>query len=258
MTLKSLSGARVWMRTHYAFHSKKDWYSFLKKLFDKISGHDLSERAASVAYNLILAVFPTIIFLFTLIPFINFIPNLEQRILRFFARLLPFGAFDAIATTIKDIVSRPRGGVLSFGFILALYSATNGMVALMNAFNSSNETYERRGYLAKRGIAVGLTVALAISLFLAIGLLVIGGVIIDYLLRFGVFNNTYTLLSAGHYPLPAGVWRLCRGSLNHLSVWARRRHEVGVRHPRLHHRFGADCAHYPGFFVLRIQLWFLQ
>lgn len=208
MTLKSLSGARVWMRTHYAFQSKKDWYSFLKKLFDKISGHDLSERAASVAYNLILAVFPTIIFLFTLIPFINFIPNLEQRILRFFARLLPFGAFDAIATTIKDIVSRPRGGVLSFGFILALYSATSGMVALMNAFNSSNEMYERRGYLAKRAIAVGLTIALAISLFLAIGLLVIGGVVIDYLLRFGLFNNPviYYVLTITRYLLVFGVF----------------------------------------------------
>ena len=208
MTIKALSGVRVWLRTHNAFHSKKDWYSFLSKVFDKITGNDLSERAASVAYNLILAIFPTVIFLFTLIPFINFIPDLEQQIMQFFASALPVGAFETVDTTIKDIISQPRGGVLSFGFILALYSATSGMVALMNAFNSSNETRERRSFLAKRGIAIGLTFALAISLFLAIGLLVIGGVVIDYLLRFGVFNNIviYYLLKIARYLLVFGVF----------------------------------------------------
>jgi membrane protein len=82
------------------------------------------------------------------------------------------------------------------------------MVALMNAFNSSNETRERRSFLAKRGIAIGLTFALAISLFLAIGLLVIGGVVIDYLLRFGVFNNIviYYLLKIARYLLVFGVF----------------------------------------------------
>jgi membrane protein len=208
MTLKSLSGARVWLRTHNAFHTQKDWYSFLTKIIDKIAGNDLSERAASVAYNLILAIFPTVIFLFTLIPYIKFIPNLDREIMQFFAQALPLGAFDVVDTTIKDIVSRPRGNVLSFGFILALYSATSGMVALMNAFNSSYETYERRSFLAKRGIAVGLTIVLAISLFLAIGLLVVGGVVIDYLLKFGVFNNIvfYYLLKITRYLIVFGIF----------------------------------------------------
>lgn len=208
MSLEALSGARVWLRTHNAFSSKKDWYSFLSKITDKLAGNELSERAASVAYNLILAIFPTIIFLFTLIPFINFIPNLEEQILQFFARTLPSGSFESVGATIKDIVSQPRGGVLSFGFILALYSATSGMVALMNAFNSSHETTEQRGFLAKRGIAVALTVALAVSLFLAIGLLVVGGVVIDYLLKFGVFNNIvfYYLLKIARYLLVFGVF----------------------------------------------------
>ncbi|WP_375444225.1 YihY/virulence factor BrkB family protein [uncultured Fibrella sp.] len=208
MSLKSLSGARVWLRTHNAFNSKKDWYSFLSKITEKITDNDLSERASSVAYSLILAIFPTVIFLFTLIPFIKFIPDLDKQIMQLFAQALPIGAFDTVDTTIKDIVSQPRGGVLSFGFILALYSATSGMVALMNAFNSAHETAERRSFLAKRGIAVLLTVALAISLFLAIGLLVVGGVVIDYLLKFGVFNNIvfYYLLKIARYLLVFAVF----------------------------------------------------
>ncbi|RYF74715.1 MAG: YihY/virulence factor BrkB family protein [Cytophagaceae bacterium] len=208
MSLKALSGTRVWLRTHNAFNSTNDWYSFLNRITDKITDNDLSERAASVAYNLILAIFPTVIFLFTLIPFINFIPDLEGKIMEFFAQALPIGAFATVNTTIKDIISQPRGGVLSFGFLLALYSATSGMVALMNAFNASHKTAERRGFLAKRGIAVLLTVALAISLILAIGLLVIGGLVIDYLLKFGVFNNIvfYYLLKIARYLLVFAVF----------------------------------------------------
>ncbi len=208
MSFRALTGARVWLRNHNAFNSKKDWYGFLKKITDKITGNELGERASSVAYSLILAIFPTIIFLFTLIPYIHFIPNMDQRILSFFASVLPAGTFDAVDTTIKDIISRPNGGVLSFGFILALYSATSGMVALMNAFNASHRTAEQRGFLMKRGVAVGLTAALAVSLFVAIAALVVGGVVIDYLLKFGFFNNIifYYLLKIARYLLVFGVF----------------------------------------------------
>lgn len=206
MSFNALSGARVWLRNHTAFNSKTDWYHFLKKVVDKLTDNDMSERAASVAYNLILAVFPTIIFLFTLIPYIPSIN--EQQIMDFFARVLPGGTFEAVGATIKDIISRPRGGVLSFGFLLALYSATSGMVALMNAFNSSHKTLEERGFLFKRGVAVGLTFALAVALFLAIIVLVVGGVVIDYLAQYGFFANAvvYFVLKIARYLLVFAVF----------------------------------------------------
>lgn len=206
MSLKALSGARVWLRDHNALSSKRDWYTFLKKITDVLTDNDLTERAASVAYNLILAIFPTIIFLFTLIPYI---PSVNENVIMgFFARVLPGGTFDTVGPTLKDIISRPRGGVLSVGFLLALYSATSGMGALMNAFNSSHEVPEQRTFLYKKGVAVGLTVALALSLFLAITLLVVGGVVIEYLARFGVFNNAviYFALKVARYLLVFGVF----------------------------------------------------
>lgn len=206
MSFKALSGARIWLRDHNALSSKRDWYTFLKKITDVITDNDLSERAASVAYNLILAIFPTIIFLFTLIPYIPGVN--ENAIMDFFARVLPGGSFETVGPTLKDIISQPRGGVLSVGFILALYSATSGMGALMNAFNSSDEIAEQRTFLFKKGVAVGLTVALALSLFLAITLLVVGGVVIEYLARFGVFNNAiiYFALKVARYLLVFAVF----------------------------------------------------
>ncbi|RYC70405.1 MULTISPECIES: YihY/virulence factor BrkB family protein [Spirosoma] len=207
MSFDALSGARIWLHDHRPFDSKTSWYEFLNKMTNKVIENDTSERAASVAYSLILAVFPTIIFLFTLIPYIP-IPNLEEQIMAFFQRVLPGDTFSSVATTIRDIISRPRSGVLSFGFLLALYSATSGLVALMNAFNSSHESEDSRGFFKVRGVAVGLTFTLAVALILAIVVLIIGGVVSEYLLRFGILNNVVfvNLLAVARYLLVFAVF----------------------------------------------------
>lgn len=201
MTLDALSGSRIWLRTHQPFNAKTTWYEFLKKMSDKITGSDVSDRAASVSYNLILAVFPTIIFLFTLIPYIP-IPSLDTQIMDLFRQVLPGDTFESAYGTIKDIISRPRSGVLSIGFLLALFSATSGMVALMRAFNASHQTDEERGFLPTRLTATGLTLLLAFALVVAIVVLVVGGVVIDYLSKFGgIFNNdaVYYALKIARY-----------------------------------------------------------
>ena len=189
MGLQAMRGVRVWLYDHHPFNSRNDWYTFLKNMLAKIADNDTSERAASVSYSLILAVFPTVIFFFTLIPYITFIPNLQVQIMGFFRRVLPGDTFSTVDTTIHDIISRPRSGVLSLGFLLALYSATSGLVALMQAFNSAYESSERRGFFKVRLVAIGLTFTLAFALILAVVVLIIGGIVSDYVMRFGILDN---------------------------------------------------------------------
>ena len=150
MSLSALSGVRVWLLDHRPFDSKViTWYEFIKKMIDKVSGNDLGERSAAVSFNLLLAVFPAVIFLFTLIPYIP-ITNIEGEIMGLLRRAIPAGTYEAVDSTIRDIISRERGGVLSFGFLATIYAATNGMVALMNAFHSSNEIPDKRGFFKIR------------------------------------------------------------------------------------------------------------
>lgn len=207
MSLDALTSLRIWLRDHHPFKSKTTWYEFLKKTVNKFTENDTSERAASVAYSLILAVFPTIIFLFTLIPYIP-IENLDDQIMAFFRRVLPGDTYSSVDTTIRDIITRQRSGVLSLGFLLALYSATSGLVALMNAFNSSHESEDQRGFFKVRLVAVGLTLTLALALFLAIIVLIVGGIVTDYLLRFGILNNEIVakLLAVARYLLVFAVF----------------------------------------------------
>src|SRR5665811_2194574 len=99
----------------------------------------LSMRAAAFSYNFFLALFPTIIFFFTIIPYIP-IAGFQDNLLELLQNFIPKKAFDAVEETLFDIVKRPRGGLLSIGFVMALYFSTNGIHSLIVAFNQSRHT----------------------------------------------------------------------------------------------------------------------
>jgi len=104
-------------------------YDAIVIFIKKISNDEILDRANGVAFSFTLAIFPAIIFLFTLVPFIGtFYPEVTTDvIIEFMEDMMPETLYAAADTTIHDIISRKRGGLLSFGFILALYLSTNGM-----------------------------------------------------------------------------------------------------------------------------------
>ncbi|MCU0470942.1 MAG: YihY/virulence factor BrkB family protein [Arcicella sp.] len=166
-------------------------YQVLVILFNKIIQFDIDVRAAAVAYNFTLAIFPTIIFLFSLIPYVP-VTHLDQRIIGLLAEVMPEGLFVEAKTTITEIVSKPRGGVLSFGFFFALYASTSGMMALMRAFNMTNKTAEKRGFIKARFIAILLNFLLTFVLVIAIVVLIIGRIAVDFLFEEGLLTRDIT------------------------------------------------------------------
>jgi membrane protein len=126
-----------------------------------------------------LAVFPGTIFLFTLIPYIP-IHNLEVLIMDFLKNLMPSGLYDNVSHTIQEIISRPRPDILSFGFVLAIFAATNGMSSLMTAFNMALKQREKRSFLKAKWIAFLLTSLLIFILIAAIVVLIVGKITLNY------------------------------------------------------------------------------
>jgi membrane protein len=174
----------------FYLHDKKTSLSKVLKIFwRKIQKDELDARANAVAFNFTLSVFPALIFLFTLIPYIP-IENLDRQIMSLLGQVLPEGIYIEASSTIEDIVSRPRGNLLSIGFILTLYVATNGVIALMNAFNRSYRTGEKRSFLKKRLMAVIITFVLAFVLFMAIVLLIVGNIVLNLLLEYDILTDT--------------------------------------------------------------------
>ncbi|NCD71897.1 YihY/virulence factor BrkB family protein [Mucilaginibacter agri] len=148
--------------------------------FKEIQQESLVNKATSLAYTFMLAFFPGIIFLFTLIPYIP-VPHFQDTLLKLIEVILPTNAYLAFESTIKDIIKNQNGKLLSVGFATALFFATNGVYKLMQAFNKSTLTVETRTWVRKRWIALILTVVISISLFLAIIILIVGQAVVNVL-----------------------------------------------------------------------------
>lgn len=186
------SSRHVTKRVKLKRYSNLSLYRFLNIFFFNISDDEIFARANGVSYTLILAIFPAIIFLFTLIPYITvYFPEINREsIMQFMGEMMPPSMYEVASSTVLDIVSNQRGGLLTFGFIFALFLATNGMLALMRAFNACYKTVDKRNIWRMRLTATGLTLMLALSLFLAVVLLVVGQFVINYVtVNLGDFSS---------------------------------------------------------------------
>ena len=170
------------------------YYAVGEELWRRLRTNDLLEHAYGMAFNLTLAIFPAIIALFTLIPYIP-IPALDQRIMTFLQEILPVGVYEVLAATIQDTLSTQRKGLLSLGFVSALYLATNGMLSLIKTFDLFHKEGARssRSYLKKRSIALLLTLLLALVLFCAVVLLIVGSQLLRYMLSQGLIAFSFRL-----------------------------------------------------------------
>ncbi len=165
----------------------------IKLLFSQIQKDDLSSKANDMAFNFLLSVFPGIIFLFTLIPYIP-IPDMTAKVMGYLPGLMPQSLYDTVATTIYDIIAHPRSGLLSLGFILALYSAMNGVNSMMEAFNKCYHASEKRSFITKRLYALMLTIVLTFVLILSTILLLIGEVVLGFIISKGILYDHLSII----------------------------------------------------------------
>ncbi|SHG54816.1 YihY/virulence factor BrkB family protein [Pedobacter caeni] len=156
-------------------------YTVASFFFKEIGKDSLVNKASSLAYNFMLALFPAIIFLFTLIPFIPRRIGFQKQLMDFIVLILPADAYRAFEATLNEIVNKPNRGLLSFGFFLSLFFATNGVHSLMMAFNRSSLIIETRTWVKQRLIAILLTVAIALSVIICIVAMTIGEVALNYI-----------------------------------------------------------------------------
>ena len=155
----------------------------------------ITTRASSLAFNFFLAFFPSIIVFFTLIPYIP-ISGFQETLMEILSNILPPSTNAATFNTLEDIINNQRGGLLSIGFILALYFSTNGMSSLIQAFNSSYHIRENESILKHQLLSIILTIILSALVFLTIILIIFGKAAILYLIEYEIISqNQITLLN---------------------------------------------------------------
>jgi membrane protein len=175
-------------------------YSVTIFFWRSIIDGSLTTRASAIAYSFFLALFPATIFLFTLIPYIP-IPDFQEELFLLLKSVVPGSTFDAIEGTLQDIITRPRGGLLSLGFLMALIFATNGISSIMAAFDATVHNINRRTWYGQWLISAVLLLILWILLAMAISLVTGGQALLKYLLMHTQLFDKFT-----YYVLSVSKW----------------------------------------------------
>ncbi len=155
-------------------------YTVVTFFLREVAKESLATKASSLAYNFMLAIFPGMIFLCTLIPYIPY-PNFQDSLMELFSLVLPHNAYMAVKSTLEEIIKKQNGGLLSFGFVTALFFATNGLHGLMRAFNKSSLSLESRSWLKQRIVALNLTLVMVFALILGLGTMTAGEFVLSYI-----------------------------------------------------------------------------
>lgn len=134
---------------------------------------NLADRSAAVTYNFLTALAPTLLFLFTLIPYLP-LADVQITILATLKlMILNKEAYNSISHILNDFLNQEQRSILSFSLLLTIFYSSEGMMGLMRYFDREQKTYVARGSLKRRWAAVKLTLMLMGVIILSIVAIII-------------------------------------------------------------------------------------
>lgn len=152
----------------------RDWKQFVRRLWRELQDDQISDGAAALAYYMVLALFPSAIFCLSVLPYLP-IAHLDDAIMDLVHQTLPSTAADLMTSTVRAMVSRRSGGLVSFGLVFALWSAMSGMLGLMDQLDNVYDAREDRTFWSARARALLLTIAFFVLVLGTLVLVVFGG-----------------------------------------------------------------------------------
>jgi len=163
------------------------------KTWRESSEDNVSGGAAELAYYFLLALFPMLIFLTSLV---GFLPGAQTSILNGLAKIAPADALKLVEDTLADVISHRSGGLLSFGILGTLWAASNGVASLMSTLNIAYDAKEKRSFWKLRLIAVALTVTLALLIIGGAIFMMISNKLADWLSSSFGFGPAFSIISS--------------------------------------------------------------
>ncbi|MGK7376676.1 YihY/virulence factor BrkB family protein [Planococcus sp. 1R117A] len=147
-----------------------------KDLVGEIKRDRATTLAAAQAYYYLLAIVPLLILLLAILPYLQLDP---QRVMDLVGTILPGEMAATFQDTIVSVVTVPSGGLLTFGILGTLWSASNAMTAFIEATNQAYDVEETRSFFKLKGMAIILTLFMLVAVIVALVLPIFGGTIID-------------------------------------------------------------------------------
>lgn len=144
---------------------------FFKELIVKIKEMDISAAGSQLAFFFLLSLFPLLIFLFTLLPYLHLDQN---EILLFIREYAPGSTASLIENTLKEVLENRNGGLLSVGILATIWSASKGMSALTKGLNLAYNVEDDRNFFFSKGMSILFTIMLIATVLVALVLPVFG------------------------------------------------------------------------------------
>ncbi|MDQ0231653.1 YihY/virulence factor BrkB family protein [Metabacillus malikii] len=145
--------------------------AFIKEMINRFLHDEVAGLSAQLAYFFLLSLFPFLLFLITLI---GYLPISQQDVLGTISEFAPGESVKIIEESLDQIIKQKNGGLLSFGIVATLWSASNGINAIVRAFNKAYDVKETRSFFASRLMAIFLTIAMVFVIVVALLLPVFG------------------------------------------------------------------------------------
>jgi membrane protein len=168
---------------------------FFRELYKEISEDDIFNGAAVLGFYLTLAIFPAMIVVMAVLPYLP-IDNVDRAIMDLLGQALPGNSAAMFTGVVEQVTQQQRGGVLSLGLAAALWATSTGMYAVMQQLNITYDVKEARGFFRGRLIAIGLSLLFSLLVIGGFSMIVLGGVLQDWLgARLGVSDTLLTVFA---------------------------------------------------------------
>jgi membrane protein len=172
-----------------------NWKTFVQRLWSRINDHDIFGSAAQLSYYFLLALFPLLLFLISLLGyFAEAGSELRNKLITYLATVMPSSAITLVHTTLEEISQASGGGKLSLGILAALWAASNGMGAISDTLNDAYGVKEQRPWWKVRLVAIVLTIAVSILIVVALAIVLFGGQIGDRVATHFGFSGVFTIV----------------------------------------------------------------
>lgn len=174
-------------------------YDFLIIFYAGIIKGTFSARASAISFSFFMALFPFLLFILNLIPFITFIDDFQLEFLIFVDSLLPPETTDFFNDIFEDIAARKRGGLLSFVFLLSIILMANGVNAVFTGFEFSYHTKKNRSIIRQYIIALGISILLSVFLLTTVAVTIYLTYLMENLKEVGMVSNAVLWADIGRY-----------------------------------------------------------
>jgi membrane protein len=157
------------------------WRELGKRAARETIKDNVFDKAAELAFYFLLSLFPLIIFVISILGLVTSSSGLESQLIHWLTQAMPSSASGLVRNIVQQTAHRSGSGKLSFGILFALWTASSGMVAVINGLNVAFQIKEARSWIRQHLVALWLTAAIGFFMLIAVSIILFGSQLVEWL-----------------------------------------------------------------------------